>query len=305
VNAQAPDQVRLLALIHSTGTLAGAAEVLGLTPAAVTQRLVKAEQDWGATLVTRGPRGASLTPAGMVLAPYGEAVDREAKAAAVAFEVFLGHASRRLRVGTFQAAALHLLPPALTALRHRYPDTDLSVVDIRSDLAVQAVASGELDLAILASYDSPPAPAPGVSTHHLLRDPLVVVLPDDHPLSGPTSRPLRLRQLREETWVLIRAGYTAREQFDRAARDAGFTPHVRFETESYDVAQALVGTGIGVALVSQLALTDAPGTTHRALRTPALHRDIHVAVPADTTLVPLAEAFLDLLRDVSNDLSTN
>ncbi len=294
--------MRLLALIQRTGTLTGAAETLGLTPAAVTQRLTKAEQDWGTALVTRGPRGAALTPAGRVLAPYGDAVDREARAAAAAFDVFLGHASRRLRIGTFQAAALHLLPPALTALRHRHPDTDLSVVDIRSDRAVQAVASGDLDLAVLASYDSPPVPTPGVTTHHLLRDPLVVVLPDDHPLAGPASRALRLRQLHDETWVLIRAGYTAREQFDSAAQDAGFTPHVRFETESYDVAQALVGTGIGVALVSRLALADAPGTTHRPLRTPALHRDIHVAVPADTTVVPLAEAFLDLLRDVSRDL---
>lgn len=303
VNARLPDQVRLLALIHRTGTLAGAAEILGLTPAAVTQRLTKAERDWGTTLVTRGPRGAVLTPAGKRLAPYGDAVDREMLAAVATFDLFLGHASRRLRIGSFQAAALHLLPPALTALRHRHPDTDLSIVDIRSDEAVQAVASGGLDLAVLASYDSPPAPTPGVTTHHLLRDPLVVVLPDDHALAAPATRPLRLRQLRDETWVLIRAGYSAREQFDRAARDAGFTAHVRFETESYDVAQALVGTGIGVALVSQLALTDAPGTTHKALRSPGLHRDIHVAVPADTTWVPLADAFLDLLRDVSGDLS--
>ena len=302
MKTEVPDQVRLLALIHRTGSLAGAAEILGISSAAVTQRLTKAEHDWGATLVSRGPRGAVLTPAGALLAPYGEAVDREAMAAATAFEQFLGHASRRLRIGTFQAGALHLLPPALTALRHRHPDTDLSVVDVPSDRAVQAVASGDLDLAVLASYDAPPATAPGVITHRLLRDPLVVVLPDDHALAARDSAPLRLRQLRDETWVLIRAGYSAREQFDRAARSAGFTPHVRFETESYDVAQALVGTGIGVALVSRMALNDVPGTTFRSLRNPALHRDIHVAIPADSTVAPLAATFLDLLRDVSQDL---
>lgn len=304
VKTQIPDQVRLLALIDRTGTLAGAAEILGVTPTAVTQRLAKAELDWGTTLVTRSPRGAVLTPAGRLLAPYGEAVDREAVAAADAFEVFLGHASRRLRIGSFQAAALHLLPPALTALRHRYPDTDLSVVDIPSDRAVQAVASGDLDLAVLASYDIPPIPTAGVTTHHLVRDPLVAVLPDDHPLAGHTT-PLRLRQLRDETWVLIRAGYSARAQFDRAARDAGFTPHVRFETESYDVAQALVGTGIGVALVSRLARTDTPGTTHRPMRSPALHRDIHVAIPTDTSVLPLADTFLGLLRDVASNLTND
>jgi hypothetical protein len=54
--------------------------------------------------------------------------------------------------------------------------------------------------------------------------------------------------------------------------------------------------------VSRLALAAAPGTTRRPLRAPALHRDIHVAVPADTTVVPLADAFLDLLRAVSGDI---
>jgi len=305
MNTQILDQVRLLALIQRTGTLAGAAAILGITPAAATQRLAKAERDWGTSLVVRSPRGAVLTPAGRVLAPHGESVDREALAASAAFEAFLGTASRRLRIGTFQAAALHLLPEALTALRHRYPDSDLSVVDMQSDRAVHAVASGDLDLAILASWDTPPAEDLRVTTRHLLRDPLVVVVPDDHRLAETTSRPLRLRQLREETWVLIRAGHAARKQLDEAAAAAGFTPNVRFETESYDVAQALVATGIGVALVSRLALTHVRGTAYRPLTHPTLHRDIHVAVPTDTSVMPLADTFIALLDDVSAEIRAN
>ena len=270
-------------------------------PAAVTQRLAKAERDWGVTLVIRTTRGAALTPAGAVLAPYGEVIDRQASAAADAFAVYKGETAGRLRLGTFQAAALHLLPPALTALRHRHPDADLSVVDIPSDRAVDAVATGDLDLAVFATYEAPPSARPEVSITDLLTDPMVVVLPDDHHLARSGTGPMRLEQLRRETWVLIRAGYSARAQFDHAAQRAGFTPHVRFESESYDVAQALVATGIGVALVSQLALTIPPGTTARPLRSPRLHRSIHAGVPADHTLNPLTDPFLRLLTDVSHD----
>jgi DNA-binding transcriptional LysR family regulator len=303
VNTDVPDQARLLALIRRSGTLAGAAAALGITPAAVTQRLSKAEQAWGTTLVVRGPRGATLTPAGHALAPYGDAIDRQASAAADAFDAYLAGSARRLRLGAFQAAALHLLPPALTALRHRHPDTDISVVDTVSDRAVQAVACGELDLAVSASWDHPRTAEPGVAIHPLMRDPLVVVLPEDHPLAGAGPAPLQLSRLSRETWVLIRAGHSAREQFDRAALSAGFTPAVRFETESYDVAQALVGTGIGVALVSRLALSHHRGTVHRPLAGPSLHRDIHAVVAADTGAVPLADAFLALLRAVVGELT--
>jgi DNA-binding transcriptional LysR family regulator len=96
---------------------------------------------------------------------------------------------------------------------------------------------------------------------------MVVVLPDDHPLVSrqPAGTALRLDQLHDQLWISLTAGRAAREQLQQAAADAGFTPDVRVETESYDVAQALVGTGIGVALISRLALTHAPGTTHREL----------------------------------------
>ena len=297
-----PDQVRLLALIRRHGTLAAAADELGITSAAVTQRLAKAERDWGVTLVARSTRGASLTPAGAVLAPYGEVIDRQACAASDAFAAYRGDTAGRLRIGTFQAAALHLLPPALTALRHRHPDADLSVVDAPSDRAVGAVADGELDLAVFATYGVPVPERPEIRITHLLTDPMVVVLPDDHRLARSGPGPLRLAQLRQETWVLIRAGHVARAQFDRAAHQAGFTPHVRFESESYDVAQALVATGIGVALVSQLALTTPPGTTARPLRAPRLHREIQAVAPADPGFNRLTGSFLQLLIEVSHEL---
>jgi DNA-binding transcriptional LysR family regulator len=217
----------------------------------------------------------------------------------------LGHLSLRLRIGTFQAAALHLLPPALTALRHRHPDADVSVVDVVSGRGVDEITAGRLDVAVIASWGTPFTPPPQVSVHTLLLDPMVVVLPDDHPLvtGRPLGGELRLEQLRDESWVTIRAGHAAREQFDRAAGDAGFTPKVRFQTESYDVAQALVGTGIGVALVSRLALTGVPGTTHRELAQPRPHRQLHAVTQADTTLTPLVDAFVELLRDVAGDIT--
>jgi DNA-binding transcriptional LysR family regulator len=207
----------------------------------------------------------------------------------------------------FQAAALHLLPPALTALRHRHPDAELSIVDTTSDRGGDEVAAGRLDMAVVASWGIPMAAPAHVTVHPLLRDPLVVVLPDDHRLvrRHPTAKTVRLEQLRDEAWVTILAGHAARAQFDDAAVAAGFTPKIRFQTESYDVAQALVGTGIGVALVSRLALRRVPGTTHRSLARPRLHREIFAVTPADTTFTPLVATFLELLYNVSRDIATS
>jgi len=300
-----PGQLRLLALIERHGSLSAAAAALGITAAAVTQQVARAERDRGVPLVRRGPRGAALTAAGALLAAHGRVIDQETRQASTGLTALLGQLSLRLRIGAFQAAALHLLPPALTALRHRQPDADLSVVDITSEQGMPAVAAGDLDLAVIAAWDQTPVPPEHVQLHPLLTDPIVVVLPDDHPLIRdlPPDAGLRLEQLSEESWVTILAGHAARAQFDRATAAAGFTPKVRFQTASYDVAQALVGTGICVALVSRLALARAPGTAYREVASEGLYRQLYAATLTDITLTPLVAAFLRLLHDVAGDIA--
>jgi DNA-binding transcriptional LysR family regulator len=294
------EQLRLLGLVGEHGSLAAAADVLGLTAAAVTQRLARTEETWGLPLVVRGPRGATLTPAGQVLSEHGHRIQAETVRAQEAFTAFRDRVARRLRIGAFQAAALHLLPPALTALRHRQVDSDISVVDIESVDGPRMVADGDLDLAVIAAWDTPPEPPSGVAMVRLMKDPMVLVIPDDHPLGG--RRP-RLDELRDEAWVVIRAGTAARLQFDRATQAAGFTAKVRFETESYDVAQALVGTGYGVAMVSRLARNPVPGTVHvPATGVAALHRTLYAVLPTERRATPLADEFLRLLEDVARDL---
>ncbi|GHJ43364.1 LysR family transcriptional regulator [Catellatospora sp. TT07R-123] len=298
-----PDVLRLLALIERHGSLSAAAQVLGVTPAAVTQQVARAERDCRAKLVRRGPRGAALTEAGLALAVHGQIVDAATVQAAGELDALLGRLSVRLRIGAFQAAALRLLPPALTALRHRHPDADLSIMDLVSERGIPAVAAGELDVAVIASWDRPPVPPDHVALQPLLTDPMVVVLAAEHPLAAEPGAPIGLEQLRGEAWVAIRAGHAARAQFDRAAAAAGFLPKIRFETESYDVAQAFVATGIGVALVSRLALTHLPGTVHRRLASPGLGRQVHAVSLADHSPTPMVAQFLRLLHDVADDVS--
>jgi DNA-binding transcriptional LysR family regulator len=296
-----PTQLRLLALIRTHGSLSGAAQTLGVTAAAVSGQVARAEADWGIPLVVRGPRGARLTEPGHVLADGGEVVIDQCARVATTVERMLGPLSRRLRIGTFQAAAQHLLPPALTALRHQHPEAELTIVEITSDRGFALVDEGQVDVAVIASYSATLAVPPTLRVRPLLTDPMALCLPDDHRLARQEDV-LRLAQLAGDPWIVIVSGHAARRQLDRAAADAGFAPRVQFETENYHVAQSLAGTGIGVTMLSRLTVTPTPGAVHRELAEPRLHRRIY-AVTANTTLTPLAERFLDLLADVSTDLA--
>jgi DNA-binding transcriptional LysR family regulator len=291
-----PSQLRLLALVEAHGSLSGAAAELALTPAAVTAQVARAEAAWGLPLVHRGPRGASLTEAGRVLARHGEAIDDACVAARRELDAAVGVTSGRLRIGTFSSAAIRLLPEAMTALRHRHPEGDLSVEEITSIRGEEMLTSGRLDLAVVATYDEDPT----------WPDPLLVCLPAEHRLAqGDPSRRVRLAQLRGEPWVAIMRGESARAQFDRAAAAVELEPRVMFETEAYDVAQALVGTGLGAAALTRLAARPVPGDVHRELERPRLHRRLWALHLADTRLTPLVDDFVGLLVDVAADLEAH
>ena len=304
--ADDPSQLRLLALIDAHGSLSGAAAELALTPAAITAQVVRAEAAWGVPLVHRGPRGARLTESGHVLARHGLTVDDACVAARRDLDAAVGVSSSRLRIGTFSSAAIRLLPEAMTALRHRHPEGDLSVEEISSVRGQDLVTSGRLDVAVVATYDDGPAWPDWLRATRLLVDPLLVCLPAEHRLAqGEPSRRVRLAQLRGEPWIAIMRGESARAQFDRAAAAVDLQPQVMFETEAYDVAQALVGTGLGAAVLTRLAVRAVPGAVHRELERPRLHRRLWALHLTDTRLTPLVDDFVALLREVAADLEAH
>ena len=299
-----PAMLRLLALIDATGSLAGAADELGITAAGVTQQVARLERQVGGPVVTRGPRGARLAPVGLALAEHGRRIDEATRAADRTLSRTLGRMHDQLRVGAFPAAALHLVAPALTALRHRHAHPDLDLIDIESIRAGELVAADRLDIAVASAFDEVVPVSPELSAHHLLDDPLVLVLPAEHPVAQDTApgEPVQLSRLHADAWIAILAGAAARRQFDRLAEQSGITPDIKFETGSYDVAQALVGTGVAITIVSRMSVRDLPGTTCRTIADDGAARRIEAVTRPASPLTPLVEEFLGLLRDVADDL---
>jgi molybdate transport repressor ModE-like protein len=290
-------QLALLVEIERTGSLARAALNLDVSPPAVSQQLTRIEKDVGVALVERGSRGARLTALGRRLAQHGAVVNAELERAQQAAEEFLGTHANRLRIGAPPSLSVALLPDVLATLRYRFPKAELSVTDIMSDAGSDLVADDVLDIALTATYVNQPTNDRLVA-HSLLSDPILVVLPDDHKLArADTSFPVDLAELAAEDWVSGPLGRPSRVQLENAAAEHGFLPRVPFQTESYDVAQALSDAGVAIALVPKLALSDRLATKARPLSSP-LSRQVDAVTPRSTDHIPLAGHFIKHLTQV-------
>jgi DNA-binding transcriptional LysR family regulator len=81
----------------------------------------------------------------------------------------------------------------------------------------------------------------------LIREPLRLAVPPDHRLAR--RRRVRLAEVSEDPFVVVKAGYGLRGITDALCAQAGFTPHVAFEGEDVETLRGLVAAGLGVSLL--------------------------------------------------------
>ncbi len=163
------------------------------------------------------------------------------------------------------------------------------------DEAMQLLRAGDVDLIVTADADA--GRVDNVEVVHLLDDPLLAVLPADHPLAGRED--LQLADLAADTWVDPPTGSEARRLLLHACSKAGFIPRVAFESDEYTTVAHLVAAGAGVALIPEMALGVPPeGVLVRALAGPPLARSVAAALHAPEYRAPAAAAMLTLLQAV-------
>lgn len=293
--------LQLLGEVQRAGSFAGAARALGVSPPAISQQIARVEAELGAAVVSRGSRGASLTRLGAALAVHGQAISEEVEAAAETSGQLLGAHHRRLRVGAVASTVQPILADALASIRLRYPDSELSVVEVGSDTGVTLVAEGSLDLALVAGYGTVPFQE-GLSISEVSVDELLLVIPDDHPLALTGQTTVDLRDLENDAWVSGAPGRCHRVQFDVLAAGFGFAPRVTFETESFEVAQALVSAGVAVAIVPATARLSLAGVRHFRI-TGEPTRILYAVTAHSVKHLPLAEPMLAAIRQRARERS--
>ena len=160
--------------------------------------------------------------------------------------------------------------------------------------------SGELDLVL--GFGSRFAQEDGIERHFLVEDPMLLVLPRDHPLVN--KRNLRLRDLADEAWIGGPQDCECNRLIYGACSAAGYDPRIAFETDDYAAVQGFVAAGVGVSLIAELGLTtirDDIVVRDLGRETPV--RKIYAAT-AGGYRTPATAAMLDVLRDVAANYSS-
>lgn len=242
-------QLRYFVAVAETGHITRAAARLGMQQPPLSQQIRSLEHTLGVPLFVRHPKGVTLTHAGeMLLADSRRLLDDASAVRARMHAVAKGHAGV-LTVGFTSSAAVHAFTPrVLRECRSTFPGIALQIREDHAAGLTAALATGALHCAFLRV---PVAQPPGVRFEPMLREPVLVALPVQHPLLERRSRSLTLQQLKNERFILVRQsgapGLYA--QLLALCEQQGFTPQVAHEVQRMMTALNLVAAGDGITVV--------------------------------------------------------
>jgi DNA-binding transcriptional LysR family regulator len=288
-------RLKALHAVATHGTVGAAAEVLGYTPSAVSQQIAKLERETRTTLLERRGRGVRLTDAALLLADTASQVLKLVEEAEVALEEQRGAAIGRLCIGSFATAARGLLPDVLAGLIEQHPALDVRLTEIDPPQATEAVARGELDMAIVHDWQNTPLPVPeSLSRLAIGEDVADVLIPASNPLSRRDF--LEPADLAGERWMCQPEGSICHDWLVRTFHAAGIEPDLAYRISEYRTQFALLAKGIGVALIPRLGREEVPENVRAVPLRPTPTRRLYAVWRTQASRRPAIKAALDVIK---------
>ncbi|MBT2402422.1 MULTISPECIES: LysR family transcriptional regulator [unclassified Streptomyces] len=293
--------LRVLRAVAGTGSFSAAARELGCTQPAVSQQMKALEQSAGTPLLIRTGREMRLTQAGEALVRHAASILAGLTAAEEEVAAIAGLRAGRVRLVSFPSGSSTLVPTALAAMRAEHPGTRISLVEAEPPRSVEMLREGDCDLALAFRYGGDGSGgAPGafaewedLVVRPLLTDRLVGLVPEGHRLAG--AERVGMAELADEPWI---AGCPrCRRHLVEVCEGAGFTPRIDFATDDYPAVVGLVGAGLGVAVLPELAVESvrAKGVSTLIVE-PAVEREVVALTLPDLARVPAVAATLAQLE---------
>lgn len=291
-----PVHVRTLQTIARSGGFSRAGEILHLSQPAISHHVRHLERVLGVPLLVRRGRRASPTEAGAVLLEHAGRAFKVLDEAREAIQRLRGRVAGRVTVGTGATASIYLLPALLRRLRTRHPDLELVVVTGNAGEIASAVSRGELDVGVVTL---PIAVGRGLLVSPFYVDRLVAIAPPDR--RWRRRAPMTAAELAREPVILYERGGTIRRVVDDWFRRGRATPRVAMELGNAEATKKLVGAGLGLSVVSEIAVkADArAGALNLIPLRPALHRRIGIVRRRERSPRPALLAFMTALESAA------
>lgn len=211
-------------------------------------QLKKLEDELGVLLVERNNRQVAMTEAGKAVAEQARKVLMASHDIREIAQSYKDPLAGDLHVGLIPTVAPYLLPVIMHDIKLQFPALKLWLHEYQTAFLLEKLRKGELDVLILALMDTPG----DFSDQLLYREPFQLAVPVNHPLSK--KKAVTLADLVEQEVLLLDDGHCMRGQALDICFRAGATENVSYHATSLETLRHMVGEGMGITLMPELAV---------------------------------------------------
>ncbi len=235
-------QLRILSAVTKTGSMAGAARQLHVTPPAITVQMQQLEETAGLPLVERLGESTTPTGAGEVLLRAANRIEALLAECDQELAQLKGIKGGRVAAGVVSTAK-YFAPKALAAFKQQHPGVDVQLSVRNRQETIAALKDLILDLAIMGR----PPENLDLESQALGDHPHIIIAAGSHPLK---DKEVTIAGLADETFFIREQGSGTRTLMESLFQEAGLTPNVGMEIGSNETIKQAVIAGLGIAFIS-------------------------------------------------------
>lgn len=294
--------IQYIAAIVRCGSISRAADELYISQPALSQYVKKLEETLGTQLFSREANTLKLTRAGEVFVRDGAAIQQAYSQMIRHIADAASESGETVRAGISQFYSKYFLPGVIPGFIKEHPEIDLKITEELSVALEELVIRGEIDFCMVPMNIA----NENLKYEVLHLEEIYLAVPKSYAVNkfavynnGIPYMDLAL--LKDEPFVLLQSIQKFSRMVDNLCAAAGFVPHAICVLVSWDTVNRLIGTGLGVGFVPEVAIgslapEEAPNYYHISSSVPTL-RPYAVAYSENRKLSDASRIFIEYFKD--------
>ncbi len=283
-------QLTYFTAVVEAGSFTSAAEKLSIAQPSLSQQILNLEEELGEPLLKRSRRGVELTGAGGLVLTRARKMISEMDSLRAEFEQRSEVLEGEVKVGVIPTIAPFLLPRIIASFIEEHPKVKIHIREDFTHRLVGALSGGEIDFAIASDVEKSELSGRSLHQRVIFRESLLLAVPQKHELAVSGER-VPLKNVPQDQLILLSEGHCLSGQVIETCKTSR-RPE-RLECGQLDTLLSLVGAGLGVSIVPEMAAAAAKlyGVKLLRLANPKPTRLIGSLRRRSTRPGPVADAF--------------
>lgn len=279
--------------VSEAGSFHKAADLMGLTPSAISHAVSSMEKELGFTVFTRKKAGVTLTSYGEVLLPYINAVLNSDESLQQAVAEINGLQQGTVKIGVFSSVCTSWIPQILRSFSEMYPAIEIEIFQGTYDDVYYWIRNGIVDFGFLSTSS-----ARDLHIEPFYRDPLLCIVPKNFVKELPGDE-MTVEEMAGLRFVV------QRESTDADIQNFMRENHLDIQTHYHVVDDlstvVMVEAGFGICMMPELVMRDIPYDVKTYPVKPSAARVIGLAVLSTQQMAPAVRTlYSHILENYSN-----